>query len=343
MSHSRTSEAPTSSENQEARLTTDYKFGVRNFLILASLKGVGFETMNKIAGSDVSFQAISESLDSFEMAEVIRGFGAHSVANNAEDWKRQVDLAITDAEKIERNFIDRGIDIIWKGSEQYPTQLLDLPDPPKWLFVEGNKEVLNAESIGVVGTRKPSAYGLWLTHYVGFSLADWGMPTVSGLAAGIDQEIHLSSLRANIETIAFLGTGILSDYPKGSELIRRHIVENGGAIATEYLPKDSYSAKNFVRRNRLQAALSQTLIPVEWSLKSGTAHTVNYAFRLRRKIAVIRVREQPDFSWIPADLRVGVDEFVVPAEHDRLSEFVFKKQLTKVKKQESQFRLFEDY
>src|SRR3546814_15118525 len=76
----------------------------------------------------------------------------------------------------------------------------------------------------------------------------------SGLAAGIDQLAHEHSLRAGVPTIAVLGTGMLEDYPKGAGRLRDHILGTGGTIVSEYLPMASYSAENFVQRNRLKAA-----------------------------------------------------------------------------------------
>ena len=136
-------------------------------------------------------------------------------------------------------------------------------------------------SVTIVGTRKPSEDGLFLARYVGACLADWPAATVSGLAAGIDQLAHESSLRAEVPTIAVLGTGILDNYPKDSQVLRDRILGAGGAIVSEYLPRASYSAENFVQRNRLQAALGRVLIPVEWARRSGTAHTVRFATELR--------------------------------------------------------------
>ena len=115
-------------------------------------------------------------------------------------------------------------------------------------------------------------------------LAGNNLATVSGLAHGIDQTVHVESLRYGLPTIGVLGTGILSNYPKGSEELRDSIVQAGGAIITEYLPNQSYSAENFVRRNRLQAALGDVLIPCEWAIKSGTAHTVKFAKKYNKKI-----------------------------------------------------------
>src|SRR5262249_19695719 len=129
--------------------------------------------------------------------------------------------------------------------------LFDLPNPPYWLFVRGKSEPLNRPALAVVGTREPSEDGIFLARYVSACLPYWDAPTISGLAAGIDQQVHEYSLRFKWPTIAVLGTGILSDYPKGAMDLKERIVANGGAIISEYLPYESYSAQNFVMRNRL--------------------------------------------------------------------------------------------
>ena len=161
---------------------------------------------------------------------------------------------------------------------------------------------------------------MWLCDYVGYCLSHWGAATVSGLADGIDQAVHEASIAAGVPTIAFLGTGIQNDYPKGSENLRRRIVEAGGAVATEYLPNESYSRANFVQRNRLQAALGRALIPVEWAVKSGTAHTVRFASELLRPIVGLRV---PSWSSDHVTLPVKSGKiFVLPGEDVDFRDYV---------------------
>jgi predicted Rossmann fold nucleotide-binding protein DprA/Smf involved in DNA uptake len=165
---------------------------------------------------------------------------------------------------------------------------------------------------------------LFLARYVGACLGDWAVPTVSGLAAGIDQLAHEYSLRAHVPTIAVLGTGILEDYPRGSEELRERILAAGGSIVTEYLPNASYSAENFVQRNRLQAGLGRVVIPVEWSRGSGTAHTVRFATELRRPIACLRL---PDWPSEKVQFEPGLGKetgaiFTVPRDQREFGSFV---------------------
>jgi len=159
---------------------------------------------------------------------------------------------------------------------------------------------------------------------VGACLSDWAAPTVSGLATGIDQLAHEHSLAAGVPTIAVLGTGILEDYPRGSAILRDRILAGGGSIVSEYLPRISYSAENFVQRNRLQAALGRVLVPAEWSRRSGTAHTVRFATQLQRPIACLRLPEWPA-DRVVLEPRLGQETgeiFMVPKDQGRFDRFV---------------------
>ena len=216
-----------------------------------------------------------------------------------------------------------GVYLIFRNDPRFPRSLLDLERPPHWLFVQGSLAVLSMPSVTIVGTREPSEDGLFLARYVGACLADWRTATVSGLAAGIDQLTHESSLRAKVPTIAVLGTGILDNYPKDSHLLRDRIGA-GGTIVSEYLPRASYSAANFVQRNRLQAALGRVLIPVEWARRSGTAHTVRFATELQRPIACLRLADWPvDQVLLEPGLGHGGGKiFTVPSEQNAFDHYV---------------------
>ncbi len=239
-------------------------------------------------------------------------------------WRETRARAVDNAKRRAQELSLSNVSIVFQGDRDFPPQLNDLSNTPRWLFVQGGIGVLSRRSISVVGSRRASQEGVWLTRYVGHWLSEFGAPTVSGLADGIDQEIHSASIDAGVPTIAFLGTGIFTEYPKGSDRLRRTIIDSGGAIATEYLIKEGYSAANFVRRNRLQAALSKLLIPTEWAVKSGTAHTVRYAHDLARPIAFLRTPNQRDLDWVPREYVPHNGFFTIPSDQDSFVDFVFK-------------------
>src|SRR5215217_4441094 len=166
-----------------------------------------------------------------------------------------------------------------------PDKLRDISDTPSWLFVQGELGLLhNTPTVAVVGTRKPSEQGLTATRVVARLLAAYPIALVSGLAEGIDEEAHRTSLHEGVRNVAFLGHGINYHLSEKSRLLRRKILEQGGAVVSEYLPDEHYRKAYFVERNRLQAALANLVIPVEANPKGGTAHTVRFASKYERSV-----------------------------------------------------------
>ncbi|UQR63207.1 DNA-protecting protein DprA [Bradyrhizobium sp. C-145] len=286
-------------------------------LALSSIKGIGYWTLYHIGRAGIPYSEVFGIENGEEATAVLRRFGARVEALG--EWPALKDHGLSRAAEIIRGLIRRDSSLILKTDHRFPARLLDLTDPPQWIFVEGDPSVLNSNCVAAVGTREPTEEGIFLAQFVGANLRMWGVPTVSGLASGIDQVIHRWSLRMGVPTIAVLGNGLASNYPRGSQDLREAIVRSGGAIVTEYLIHDSYSAENFVRRNRLQAALGSVLIPVEWALKSGTAHTVRFALTMRRPVASLRMnsRAASDAANLP-----GLHTFEIPGEESEFRHFV---------------------
>jgi len=342
--------SPMPARDTDVASVATYKYNVRDYgpehlalLGLSCLKGVGFRTLQAIADAGVPFSDVLSTDETDDAVTILKSFGAR-IEGNITDWPSVRARATERAEKYIEDFKQNGISLILRDSPDYPEQLLDLASAPHWLFVQGDPDVLHRASIAVVGTRKPTEDGLFLGKYVGACLREWGAPTVSGLALGIDQQAHELSLRAGVPTIAFLGTGIFSEYPKGTAGLRERILAAGGAIVTEYLPRETYSADNFVKRNRLQAALSRILIPVEWNFKSGTAHTVRFAASLKRPIVCLRM---PDWS----DERLSTDMltkfetcsvFTIPGEETALRDHIKRKLAVPRPHPNPQFSLFDE-
>lgn len=296
------------------------------FLALSSIKGVGFWALHKVAKAGLAFNEYLRNPDTSLIDKMSKEFypeGVDPALISIADmvkliWDRGVDAA--------RELANNNIVLVFKDESSFPARLREIPDAPYWIFIQGNPIALYSFSVAVVGTRKPSDDGAFLTKYAIASLAQTGAVTISGLASGVDQLAHAQSIHYRIKTVAVLGTGIYVDYPKGSEKVRSAIIEGGGCIVSEYLPYQSASAENFVRRNRIQAALCDTLIPIEWGVKSGTAHTVNYAHKYGRRIAGIYLpmtfdsRPELEFSRSA----YGAAVFEVPFEVLDFLKFVFE-------------------
>lgn len=309
------------------------------FLALSAIKGVGFETLRRISASGNSFKSVIELENSDEIRRLLGRSEPEDNGDGVQAWLATRARALDNAKRRSEELALSNVSIIFLNDAEFPPQLHDLRNSPRWLFVQGETSVLSRRSISVVGSRNASQDGVWLTQYVGHWLSEFGAPTVSGLADGIDQVIHNASINAGVPTIAFLGTGIFTEYPRGSDRLRQVILENGGAVATEYLIKEGYSAANFVRRNRLQAALGNLLIPTEWAIKSGTAHTVRYAHELARPIAFMRTPAQPNFNWVPQEYVPHNGFFTIPSDQDSFVGFVRRHLESNPKPKNSQLKL----
>lgn len=281
----------------------DHEREASAFLALSAIRGVGEKTLLDILEAGRSFGEVLEAAASDALPLLRR---ASSRADfSPSDWSSLRMSAREQAGRLGDLLRKMDVELIFQGDPRFPEALLELERPPRWLFVQGPPAVLSSPSVAIVGTRTPTEDGLFLARYVGACLDGWPAATVSGLASGIDQLAHESSLRAAVPTIAVLGTGILDNYPRGSGELRDRILAAGGVVISEYLPRASYSAANFVLRNRLQAALARVLIPVEWARRSGTAHTVRFASELDRPIACLRL---PDWAPERVSLAPGLGE-----------------------------------
>ncbi|MGW0230907.1 DNA-processing protein DprA [Actinopolymorpha singaporensis] len=171
------------------------------------------------------------------------------------------------------------------GPKWIPPRLREIRGGPLWLFVEGDPDALfSGPHIAIVGTRNASESGCLATKAVVRSLAAYPAVLVSGLAEGIDATAHAASLTDGLRNVAFLGHGTDLVFPASTSDLRRKIVDQGGAVVTEYPPNERYRKEYFVQRNRLQAGLSDLVVAVEGKSAGGTSHTVRFAAKYGRPL-----------------------------------------------------------
>lgn len=182
-----------------------------------------------------------------------------------------------------------GVDILTPDDPAYPARLRDLPDLPLVLYVTGDKSCLNDRRyVGMIGTRRPSAYGRQAAYDLSLAAARQGAVIVSGLADGLDSEGHRAAVAAGVPTIAFLGTAIDVTYPAANGPLRRQIEALGGAVCSEYPPQYQGKTKGtFLARNRLIAAQAEVLCVAEARLRSGTLNTVSHAEDYGRPVLAV--------------------------------------------------------
>lgn len=180
-----------------------------------------------------------------------------------------------------------GITVLGLDDARYPAALRAITNPPPVLFVKGEVALLNGQlAIGVVGARRPSAYGVEAVKAIGRGLALGGAIIVSGLAAGLDTEAHKAALAVNGPTIACIAFGHDHCYPAGNRKLLE-IIERYGAVISEYPPDTTPEKPYFLQRNRIIAGFSHGLVVAEARRHSGTMSTVNFATEYGRDVFAV--------------------------------------------------------
>ena len=178
----------------------------------------------------------------------------------------------------------RGISILTYGDGAYPQRLRNIEDPPMLLYFRGQLPQWNAQPIiGVVGTRKASAYGLQAAHMLGGQIAACGGLVVSGMATGIDGLSMEGALDAGKSCVGVLGGGVDVVYPSSNRQLYNRTRECG-CLISEYPPGSRPYPGNFLQRNRIISGISDGLLVVEAPEKSGALNTARHAFSQGRDL-----------------------------------------------------------
>ena len=170
----------------------------------------------------------------------------------------------------------------------FPPQLLEIPQPPKELYLQGSfpKDEL---FLCVVGSRRYSQYGKEICQKIISGLAGYKITIVSGLALGIDAIAHQAALDAGLKTIAVPGSGLDPNilYPKTNKYLAKQILENGGALLSEFKPDFQATPWSFPQRNRIMTRLSSAVLIIGAEEKSGTLITARMAVDYNKNVFVI--------------------------------------------------------
>jgi len=193
---------------------------------------------------------------------------------------------------------ETGARLIPLASPLYPARLRTIFDPPVLLFVRGRVELLNAVSVAIVGTRRPSAYGLAATERIARELAEAGLCVVSGMARGIDTRAHQAVLAAGGDTVAVFGCGVDVIYPAENRKLAAEI-EKKGLLVSEFAMGTPGYPQNFPVRNRIVSGLSAGVLVVEGAQYSGSTITAKLASDQGREVFAIPGNITSPLSWAP--------------------------------------------
>jgi DNA processing protein len=176
--------------------------------------------------------------------------------------------------------------IIAINSDDYPTRLLDLPDAPPVLFVQGSLLPSDELSVAIVGTRHATVYGRQQAEKIAYGLAKSGVTVVSGMARGIDTAAHQGALDAGGRTIAVFGCGLGHIYPPENASLASAIASSG-ALVSEYAPNASPRGGMFPQRNRIISGLTHATLVIEAPERSGSLITARTASEQGREVLAL--------------------------------------------------------
>ena len=181
----------------------------------------------------------------------------------------------------------------------FPHNLKKIKNAPNKIYVEGNEELLNKNSLAIVGTRNPTDYGKKIAFNFAKELSNENICIVSGLADGIDSYAHLGAKSGKGGTIAVLGCGFNHIYPEHNLKLYKEILEEGGCIISEYEPEEKYKSEYFPARNRIISGLAMGVLIVEGRYRSGSSITARLAIEQNKEVFCIPSNIDSKTGYVP--------------------------------------------
>ena len=203
-----------------------------------------------------------------------------------------------DAAAQQQKMRESGAMLVTLGDAGYPQPLRTIFDPPVVLFARGNLDLLETLMLGVVGTRRPTPYGLAAAERLSADLAQAGLTIVSGMARGIDTAAHRGALGVGGKTIAVLGCGVDIVYPSENRKLAAEIAAKG-LILSEFPMGAVAFPQNFPIRNRIISGMSAGLLVVEGAQYSGSSITAKLAIDQGREVFAVPGNITSKMSWGP--------------------------------------------
>lgn len=250
-----------------------------DLLMLASFGKIGPRGFAKLVENDTQNEVDFSHIPARDMIKAgIKSEITHEFVQFREQF--DVDHALSELDKY-------GVRLVSQDDADYPLLLKEISDAPYLLFVKGSLGPLQRSSLAVVGSRKHTHYGSQIIDKVVVPLAERGITIVSGLALGIDGLAHQAALQAKSATVAIIGCGLDRIYPSEHASLARRIIEEGGAIISEYPLGTPPLKQYFPARNRIIAGVSQGTLVVECDVKSGAMITAHHALQENREVYAV--------------------------------------------------------
>ncbi len=247
-------------------------------IVLDSIKELDYKTKWAIK-EDIAYKTFSEWVT--ERAEYIIKYLGTEVASKlkALSIEENAFQVVSDLRK-------KNIQPIALFSDEYPSFLRNIDNPPLVLYAKGNVKLLHDRLFTIVGSRKSLPISVKIAEKYARAINDAGFTLVTGSAEGIDQAVLNSGCQTG-KVISVVAGGLDKIYPASNRALLDKIIEKGGLVLSENTPDVSPQRYHFPIRNRILAGISEGTLVVSAAKKSGTLYTANYAIDYGRDLFVI--------------------------------------------------------
>ena len=259
------------------------------WLALKLVPGLGTRTSAKLLERFRTPQAIFRASRTELETAGVSGAVAQSIASG---------ITFEDAAGQHEKMAQAGAVLITFGDPRYPQLLREIFDPPIILFARGRVELLQSLAVAVVGTRRPTPYGLAVAERLSGDLAHAGLTIVSGMARGVDTAAHKGALSCGGDTVAVLGCGVDVVYPAENRKLVAELAAKG-LLVSEFPMGATAFPQNFPIRNRIISGISLGVLVVEGAQYSGSAITAKLAMDQGREVFAVPGNITNKLAWGP--------------------------------------------
>lgn len=249
---------------------------IESWLGLGLIDGLGDESERRLL---VAFGSPADILSAnvATLERVVSKQAAHSIALGAD--KEKLAIALKWLEEPRNS-------VITLADPDYPSLLLNIPDPPPLLYLKGRRELLSSPALAIVGSRNATPQGLSNAEAFAAATSNAGLCIISGMALGVDTAAHRGGLHGIAASIAVVGTGLDIVYPARNRELAHELAERG-ALVSEFPLGTPAIGSNFPRRNRIISGMSRGCLVVEAALQSGSLITARQALEQGRDVFAI--------------------------------------------------------
>jgi DNA processing protein len=260
-----------------------------HWLALGLIPGLGTRKAGQLIERFRSPQAVFRASRSELEAAGVGGAVAQSIVSGC---------SFEDGVAQQQKMLETGTTVVPISDPRYPQRLREIFDPPILLFARGRIHLLGSIMLGVVGTRRPTPYGVAVTERLAADLARAGLTIVSGMARGIDTAAHRGALSTGGDTVAVLGCGADVVYPSENRRLAAEIAEKG-LLLSEFPMGAPAFPQNFPIRNRIISGMSAGVMVVEGAQYSGSSITARLALDQGREVFAVPGNITSKMSWGP--------------------------------------------